>query len=113
MTKAVVDHLESIEIEIQGGEPASAMLLEFLEALTEPLDEDRAVAQAGQWIAEPQAAQQVHRGGAFGDIGQRTGDSRRPPAWTTSRDAATQEAPVGTVLMADAMFVVQLLGLPV
>ena len=70
MAEAVVDDLESIEVEVQRREPASAVPLEFFESLTEPLHKHRTVVQPGQWIPETKAAQQIHGRGTFGDIGQ-------------------------------------------
>ena len=57
MAEAVVDDLESIEVEVQRGESASAVPLEFFESLAESLHKHRTVAQPGQWIPETKTAQ--------------------------------------------------------
>src|SRR4029453_15026567 len=58
VSETVVDHLESIEVEIEHGESASPELfLELGEPPSQPLDEDRAVAEARQRIEEPGIAQ--------------------------------------------------------
>jgi len=58
VAEAVVDDLEAVKIEIERRESAAAALcFELLEAASETLHEDGAVAKAGQRIAESRAAE--------------------------------------------------------
>ena len=78
VAEAVVDDLEAIEVEIEHREPvAAAPLLELLEPPPEPLHEHRAVAQPGQRIEEPGAAELLLCDRALGRVGQRSGDAGR------------------------------------
>ena len=87
VAEAVVDDLEAIEIEVEHRERvADAPQPELLEAAAEPLDEHRAVVEAGQRIEEADAAQPLLRDRLLGRVGQRAGDairvrraSRSPP----------------------------------
>ena len=78
-------------------------LLELGEMLAEPFDEHRAIAQSGQRIAEAGAADALLRNRAFGDVGQRSGDARRPQIGAALGDATAQKPSVGAVLVAKAM----------
>src|SRR5262245_46237954 len=102
MAEAVVDQLEAIEIEIERRKAAAAVRLEVLQALTQPLDEDGAVAQAGQRIAESALAIVRNR---MLRVGERSGNPRGAPFRIAVRDASAQESQVGAVLVADAMVV--------
>ena len=76
VSETVVDHLESIEVEIEHGESASPELfLELGEPPTQSLDEDRAVAEAGERIEEPGIAQPFLRDRLLRRVGQRAGDT--------------------------------------
>jgi hypothetical protein len=112
VAEAVVDDLEAIEVEIKRGEAAAAAaLLEFLESAAEPFDEYGAVAQTGQRIAEPGAAQLLLGDRALGRVGQRAGDADRAPAGAAHRRAATQEAPIGSVLVTEPVLVMKMVRL--
>src|SRR5262245_52236988 len=76
VTQAVVDDLESIEVEIQDRElVADATQLELFEAPPQPLHEHRAVEEPGQRIEESDAAQPLLRDGLFRRICERSSDA--------------------------------------
>ncbi len=111
VTEAVVDHLEPVEIEVEHGEPiAVAPLLEVVEPPAQSFDEQRAIAQAGQRVQEPDAAQPLLRERAFGRVGQRSGHPHRPLPCPSHRDAAAHEPAIAAVLVAQAMLVLEVLG---
>src|SRR5205814_3729793 len=67
VAEAVVDDLEAVEIEIQHREAAAdPRTARFVEMPAEALDEDGAIAQAGQGIDEADAAQPLLRDRLFG-----------------------------------------------
>ena len=105
MAEAVVHHLEAIEVEIQHREPIAAAppLLERLELMPELLDEHAAVAQPGERVAEPGAAELLLFLRTLSRIGQRSGHAGGTPIRAARGDAAAEETPVGPVLMPDAM----------
>ena len=79
MAKAVVHHLEAVEVEIENRESSAAAMrpLEFLEPASEPVHEIRAIAQARQRIAEARAAKLLLCERVIGRIGQRSCNARR------------------------------------
>ena len=109
VAEAVVDDLEAVEVEIKRREPGAAgPLLDLVEPSPEPLHEDRAVAEPGQRVEEPGAAEPLLRDRSLRRVGHRSGDTGRAPACASHRDAATQEPPVGAVLVADPVLVLKL-----
>src|SRR5258708_24866278 len=102
VAEAVVDDLEAVEIEVEGREPIAALLkLELGESLAEALDEHRAVAQAGQRIAEGGAPLLCLWRAMIRSVGERTGDAGRSLPGTTRGDAAAEKLPVRAVLVKD------------
>src|SRR5688500_1797765 len=99
MAEAVVDRLEPIEVEIQHGKTAAAMLLfQLFEAFPETTDEDCAVVDAGQRIEEFTAAGPCVHHGPRRCVGQRPGKSHRATRTSaTHRDAAAQKWLVSAV----------------
>ena len=79
VAQAVVDHLEAIEVEIQRREGVSAPVLEVLQPAPQALDEDRAVQQTGQRVAEHRVADPLLGALTIGLVGHRPADARRTP----------------------------------
>ena len=76
VAEAVVDDLESIEVEIQHRERiADAPDLDLVEPAPEPFHEDRAVEESRQRIEEPDAAEPLLRNRLFRRVGERSGDA--------------------------------------
>src|SRR5262245_16961411 len=98
MAEAVVHHLEPIETEVEHGEALASLALEFVEPTAEPFDEDAAVAQSGERVAEAGAAKLLLLLRAFGRIGQRAGDAR--PIAAAHGERAAQVPAIGAVLVA-------------
>src|SRR5216684_956391 len=108
VAEAVVDDLEAVEVEIERREPGAAgPLLDLVEPPPEPLHEDRAVAEPGQRVEESCAAEPILRDRSLRRVGQRSGDAGRAPTRASHRDTATQEPPVGAVLVAEPVLVLK------
>ena len=86
--------------------------LEVLEPAPEALDEDRAVAQAGQRIEEADAAQPLLGDRLFGRVGQRAGDAVAPVPAVGHGETAAEKPSVGAVFAADAVLVLEHRRLP-
>src|SRR5262245_31267291 len=111
VSETVVDHLESIEVEIEHGESTPREpFLELGEPPSQPLDEDRAVAKARERIEEPGIAQPLLRDRLLRRVGQRAGDANGAAARAAHGHTAAQEPPVCAVLVTDAVLVLKVIG---
>src|SRR5262249_15265040 len=90
---------------------AELLPLELGEAAPEPLDEDGAIAESGQRIAELRRAQLLLCGRLGGRVGERSRDPHRPLASAARRHAAAQNPSIGPGLVTDAMLVLERTGL--
>src|SRR6478672_12559129 len=105
MAKAVVDHLEAIEIEEQNREPAGVAFPEVRQASADRLQKHRAIGEPGERIAPQGSAASLHRGRLFRDVFERAGDDLGALIRTARSDATAQKPPVRSVLMSHPMFV--------
>ena len=83
-----------------------------IEHLPEELHEQQPVRQPGQRVVHGGVLQLLLNGGAFGDVGLRSGDARRraPFGWRTATPAA-EHAAITAVFVPHAVFVLEMLGL--
>src|SRR5262249_47256358 len=113
VTEAVVDHFESIEIQVESRESRSAaLLLELAEPVSEPLDEHRAIAETGERIAETGIVQLFTGACLVGRVGERTRDANRAPARSPHGNALAEEAAIRPILVPDPVLVLEAIGFP-
>ena len=111
MAKAVVDDLEAIEVEVQGGEAAASPLPVVVQPLPELLDKRSPVEQSGQRVARTGVQHHVARHRAGRDVGERAGDTHAPARGALRHDGAAECPAIRAVLVAKAMLVLDPFGL--
>ena len=102
VAKAVIDHLEPIEVQEQDGEPGVRVPIRPLDGALEPVHEQDAVRQAGQGIGHL----------ALGDIGQRAGHAQAFAVAVPDGDGATVHPAIGPVLVQQPVFALEMRGVP-
>ena len=107
VSEVVVDDLEAVEVEIQHGEQLAAVLGEHGQPLPDLLHEDAPVDEPGQRVAGRGVADLLLGCRPLGDVGQRPREALRTPVRAWHRQGAAQAPPVGPVLVADSMLVLE------
>src|SRR5262249_3409930 len=111
--EAVVDDLESIEIQVEDREAAAgATPAAFVEPAAEALDEDGAIERAGERILEADASQLLLRDRLLGGVGERPGDAIGLLAGAAHRETAAEKTSIRAVFVPDAVLVLKHLRRP-
>src|SRR5688500_2598241 len=110
MAKAVVDDLETIQVNVECRETLAAPQLQLFQTASELLHEHRAVRQAGPRIEEPGAQHPFTRERSPGRVGQRAGNANGAFGAAHS-DAAAEKQTIGAALVTDAVLVLEVIGL--
>ena len=113
MGEGVVDELEAVEVEEQDRAARAGITLGALQDLIDPVDEERAVGQAGEGVVQGVVLQAQLRDAPVGDVRQRAGHPGRTAIGAANGQAPGHHPPPGAVGVAHPVLGLQVGRAPV